>query len=179
MEKVDDSIKCPICKKIFNVPVILPCGESICKEHVIKKTKIYCEVCDEDHLIPSGGFISNKKLEQMIASKVYKLNFDAEYVNATNKCKKLDEMLDEINLLNQDSRNYICEVIGELKRDVGLKREEFKAQIDVEAEAAIKKLIKYETECKKKRKIVVLFGKIQRIGEENKSDTKEFENSRE
>jgi DNA integrity scanning protein DisA with diadenylate cyclase activity len=54
--------------------------------------------------------------------------------------------------LKRDPCFYICEIIGELKREIDLKKEELKLKIDEEAEALITQMSKYEEECKKNLK---------------------------
>ena len=53
------------CNKIFNNPVILPCGNRICKEHVdelIQEIKeengkyVECLFCKDQHKIKKNGF---------------------------------------------------------------------------------------------------------------------------
>lgn len=72
MNILDEIIKCKTCKRIFNKPVILPCGHSICKHHLdnIKANKVkqvFCKSCDSFHDIPECGFVTNLTLESLLA----------------------------------------------------------------------------------------------------------------
>lgn len=63
-----DVIKCPTCIKILNLPVILSCGHTICKQHVDKalennETSVKCQICDKLIGIPSDGFVGNRFAE--------------------------------------------------------------------------------------------------------------------
>jgi hypothetical protein len=152
MEIVNEIIKCPICKQILSSPVFLPCGESICKIHVVDKKQLLCVVCEEDHTIPNEGLVANKAIEKLIQTKIDKCDFGPEYKNASYSCKKLEKILDEIDLMRRDPCFHIGEMIGELKSEIDLRREELKLTIDNEAEALIKQVSDYQEECKKNLK---------------------------
>lgn len=152
MDVIDDIIKCQICKKILNSPVSLPCGESICRAHILDKTQIFCLECHKPHPIPSEGFVACRTVEKIIQRKIDMCEFGVEYKNALNGCKKLEEMLDEIDLIKRDPCFYICEIIGELRKEIDLKKEELKMKIDEEAEVLIIEMNEYESECKKNLK---------------------------
>lgn len=143
--------KCIDCQKTLQEPVILPCGESICKKHTKpddpNQTKFDCKSCEQTHEIPSGGFIPNKRLEQMINYQIKNSLFDTNLVEAKFNCTKLNEMLDELDLLHRDPKYYISESIGELKFKIEIKREEFKMKIDREAEKLIDEMKEYQDEC--------------------------------
>ena len=56
------------CKLYLENPVILPCGATICQNHISLTTKdiFSCSSCEEDHLIPKNGFPINKALMKII-----------------------------------------------------------------------------------------------------------------
>jgi hypothetical protein len=90
MDIINEAIKCPICKKILESPVFLPCGESVCKSHVDGKTQIFCISCEDDHSIPNSGLTSNKKLEKIIQNnKENNYNFGVEYNSPIKVVKTL------------------------------------------------------------------------------------------
>jgi hypothetical protein len=179
MEIIDEAIKCSVCRKILISPVLLPCGESVCKIHVVEKTQIFCIVCEEDHSIPKEGFILNKKLEKIIETDISNYDFGAEYKNATNRCKKVEVMLEEIDLLKRDPCFYICEIIGDLKREVDFKKDELKLRIDDEAEALINQLNEFEADCKKnlkEKEFLAFLNEVEANEREAKANLKEWSN---
>lgn len=66
-------MNCIECKNLLEYPVILPCGESICKKHIhTDKTTFFCQVCCAEHSIPGDGFPANKALEKfLVIGKTY------------------------------------------------------------------------------------------------------------
>ena len=75
-EDVDLSllILCPCCKNVYSEPVILPCGQSICKSHVkdsltSKNNKQYfnCGMCKKEHEAGvDGSFPVNEKVDDLV-----------------------------------------------------------------------------------------------------------------
>ena len=77
-----DAMKCSECENMLEKPVILPCGESVCRKHIPvvakeggENPKFYCKVCDDSHHVPSDGFPANKALEKFF-------NMGKEYTEA-------------------------------------------------------------------------------------------------
>ena len=99
MELVNEAIKCKICKKLMNSPVILPCDKSVCKVHTEGKDTIYCEICDKDHSVPKEGFILNKDLDIIIQTQIHKCDFGTEYKTSFDNCKKLEKYQKKQNFL--------------------------------------------------------------------------------
>jgi hypothetical protein len=61
---------CKQCNRYFKSPSILPCGDTICKKHVIND-KIRCPNCNQEHIIPEQGFPINKAILEMMADGTY------------------------------------------------------------------------------------------------------------
>ena len=161
---VDDLIKCPQCKEIFKLPVILPCGHSICKHHVddvindisndIENKNIECQICQRFHKISeSDEFAPNKTIESLLEKNMAKIDLGEEYKSAREKCKIFGDLLETLNKIKNDPELRINTVISELKNKVDLRREKMKQEIDEEALKIIDKLNEYQKECKMKMKI--------------------------
>ena len=55
------------CKLILEDPITLPCGNTLCLEHLNKfNDKFICYFCKGEHQIPVNGFLINKKITKMI-----------------------------------------------------------------------------------------------------------------
>ena len=80
MDELKSLVMCKICKKIFKNPIILPCGETICSEHILNqphkhKSKesslntrvISCHFCKKEHILPlsDADLIVNKLAESL------------------------------------------------------------------------------------------------------------------
>lgn len=63
-----DAMKCIECKNILEDPVILPCGDSVCRKHIPTEDgevrTFTCKMCCIDHRVPRAGFPTNKVLEK-------------------------------------------------------------------------------------------------------------------
>jgi len=57
---------------IYENPVTLPCGNSLCKHHLDESCddKFMCQFCKEDHLIPKNGFGISKTITELIEVNV-------------------------------------------------------------------------------------------------------------
>ena len=60
-------VTCSYCSKIFKDPILLPCDDSICREHlsdrdVYKQNKITCKQCNGEFQLNDDAFRSNKNL---------------------------------------------------------------------------------------------------------------------
>lgn len=117
-ETIDKKFLCPSCNLRFNVPKILPCGETICEtcvEKCVSKSKsllgvnsnsyyntemisavnitsIECPLCNDVHEIPKNGFPTQKLLMEL-------LNLEPKKVFRGVLFEKFDKTL---NNLNQD-----------------------------------------------------------------------------
>jgi hypothetical protein len=63
------------CNKFFEDPVIINCGETVCRVHIddlLSKENIIndsftCKICKETHLVPREGFIINKNMKTALS----------------------------------------------------------------------------------------------------------------
>jgi hypothetical protein len=149
MEDFQASLKCAICKNILDTPVLLPCGNSICKKHVSQEMKEYdCPLCADLHQIPAGGFYPIKALEKQLRAHVQCLSIPSEYETALKSVKSFEKQFEELKQFHQDPYFYVEKVIGNLKSETDLMREKLKVSIDEKANEVIKQLEDYLRECK-------------------------------
>ena len=169
MNLISDSIKCTSCKKIIKTPVLLPCGHSICNNHVNddedlnesflssfsdvssnENTKFKCLICDKFHVIPLEGFPRNRALENLLEKNIAKIDLGEEYKSVSDKCSLFGDLLERFNKIKNNPVSRINKEISELKNKVDLRREEMKLKIDKESLEMIEKLDEFEKECKLK-----------------------------
>jgi hypothetical protein len=133
--KVD--FTCLICSKIYKNPFVLPCGDTICEEHlkeskVLKNNSIKCQSCKEVFEVKDNQMIrSNKALHMLIqkeqflsdAEKLMKKSLEESIQNFF----QLNEQLRESkNIFDLDCHNHFQEI----RRKIDVQREELKDQID-------------------------------------------------
>ena len=95
MADLKDVFSCSYCYCILKTPVILPCSDSVCENHVadlINKNlnAIKCKSCNIEHTIPINGFIKDKRTAKLIELEFHQMDFGAIHSKALNSCKKLD-----------------------------------------------------------------------------------------
>ena len=76
MLNLKSQLTCSYCSKIFRDPIILPCDDSICREHVsekdvVKSNKIKCKKCNKEFQCKNNEFKSNEALKNSIESHSY------------------------------------------------------------------------------------------------------------
>ena len=120
-------------------PVVIPCGYSVCKRHLDKllenlsrgQNTFKCELCYEEHFIPGNGFQVSKQIQNVLDIGFNELKIE---IGVFAECKKTFEETREtvvkLDSLCKDPQSYIYEYFHEIKRQVDLRREELKQQID-------------------------------------------------
>ena len=139
-------IKCQSCQKTLAQPVVLPCGDTICKSHVARGT-IKCPKCHADHDIPEKGFLKNSLVEELIKNQLVKLDLDPDNKVAVESFQVLKEIVEKLKRIRDDPKLEINRVISDLKNKIDLRREEEKKRIDDEALELIQELEQCENEC--------------------------------
>lgn len=111
IEEFHDLFNCGLCKKLLENPIILPCGESLCKKDLgeifICDDKFKCPFCQIEHMQPYEGFPLDKRMQKMIDLKVNQLDFGPVYNNCKKALKGLTEQFNELDLLKHDLNDFI------------------------------------------------------------------------
>jgi hypothetical protein len=171
-------LTCSCCMKIFKNPVILPCNDSLCEEHlkvpdVLKHNKIKCNICNQVFNLKENDFIRENKLaKSLIEKEVYLDEEESSLKKSLNQsfkafsilCEQFQQTKDSFEL---DFHNHFQEV----RRKIDLQREELKDKIDKVALQMIEqtKIIEAKHKIEQKQKYdSVMFHK-------NKKSTKEQE----
>ena len=78
---------CNYCDLILKSPVILPCSESICENHVLEliegkdyEDKIKCQFCNDEHEIPKKGFPKDQRTAKLINMEFNRMDFGKEHL---------------------------------------------------------------------------------------------------
>ena len=69
-------MKCLYCSKIFKDPISLPCGDTICEEHlketnILKQNQIKCSQCNTSFEIKDNDFKSNTLVKKLLDEGTY------------------------------------------------------------------------------------------------------------
>ena len=116
MSSLKSILTCPQCLKIYKEPFILPCGDSLCKEHLDEKSNehlklIKCLSCLKEFEINSSSFVLNKVLNDLIVNETF-LSYDEKtckmkIIESFTVIKKLSDeyYLMKSSLLNLETEN--------------------------------------------------------------------------
>jgi hypothetical protein len=76
MLTLKSQLTCSYCSRIFKDPILLPCDDSVCREHlserdVVKENRIKCKECQQEFQLNDDEFRSNKGLRMLVESQSY------------------------------------------------------------------------------------------------------------
>jgi len=153
LEKIKDLFNCKICEDVLVDPIILPCGETVCKAHTDQISKEKSLLCSETHLVPKKEFLENRVVKNLLENRANKINFNFSQFKDYNKIlQDLNKNLKKIEAIRKDPDNYICEYFGELTRQVDLRRETLVEDIHKYSDELIQKIERLKQECMDKSK---------------------------
>ena len=145
VDKLKCFLDCDLCNSLLVDPIVIPCGNLICKAHLDKlintsdeKSSFICGTCKEEHALPKDGFMVNHRLQSLL-----ELGIDAFKASPIfDECKKEIEdarkNMREVELLETNSESYIYGYFEEIKRKIDLRREDIKLKIDEYSDGIIK-----------------------------------------
>jgi hypothetical protein len=168
MLKSKSSCTCSYCSKILKDPILLPCGDSICLEHlserdVRKVNKIKCKKCNEEYQVKDKEFKSNEALKNLIESQSHlsdeEINLKQELKESIQKFFELyEEFVQNKSILETVVYNHFQEMRFQIDEQRERLRET-SANIDDIALAMIDDTKKYESmylnELRKKALLIV------------------------
>ena len=141
---IKDELTCKYCNEIYNNPITLTCGDSVCMHHLkelasTSSQKFPCPLCNQENL--TQDFNVNKLITKLLEIELHKFKLEPKYELAF---KNFKAEITNLESILKDPENYIYEEIAELKRQVDLDRERLKSQIDDLANDLIQQLEAYE-----------------------------------
>jgi hypothetical protein len=151
-------LTCSYCSRIFRDPIDLPCGDSICREHlsdkdVLKVNRIKCKQCNGEFGVKSNEFKSNNELKNLIESHSY---LSEDEISLKQKfgesIRKFCEFYDEIVLNKNKIESDVFDHFQEIRFQVDEHREELKKRIDDIALAMIDETNKFQEKYLKELK---------------------------
>ena len=89
---------CIICERFLKDPVMLPCSDSICGEHVIDGTgSIKCLLCDKEFDVPQNGFTPDTDIAKELAEE-YHLNDEHKTIK-----RAIQDLIQQLENLQTDA----------------------------------------------------------------------------
>jgi WD40 repeat protein len=132
------------CNLYLENPITLPCGSTICQDHLTSlKDKFKCSICEDEHLIPENGFQLNRTLLKMINAGIH---LNETQRNIIESFKSLDTVVKKYDSF--DSETLIYDNFSKLKNKVDLHREKMIEEIHNRSNKIIEQLNQQEKNCK-------------------------------
>ncbi len=137
-DKVKSSFDCDLCNKLLVDPVVMPCGNFICKAHIDKlltnasneKKTLLCGICQDEHFIPKNGFVVNNRLQNLLELELFDLKASPVFSECKKEIEDAKDNLAKIKFLQKNSENYLYDYFEDIKRQVDIRREDLKFKID-------------------------------------------------
>ena len=129
------------CNLIYENPVTVPCGNSLCQQHLDEfDEKFNCPFCFDVHQKPSTSSLAMIK---MIDSH---FELDPLRKMAKESFNKLNTIIEEYKTIEPEV--YVYDYFADIRNKVELHREEVKKEIDDKSDEIIQQLKEKEEECK-------------------------------
>ncbi len=156
---------CLLCKQILKEPVLLPCGESICRTHSEDVCSKTCTFCIQEHSLPEEGFASNKIVQKMLDLEVDRISLkSASYDKCQKGLDELKKVYARVDSILQDPQNLIYEHFSEIKNTADLKKEKITLELNDWYEQIIKDINQAQDICEKELSNNLFF--IQKLSED-------------
>jgi hypothetical protein len=143
-------VTCSYCSRIFKDPILLPCHDSICREHLNerdarKANRIKCKKCNQEFGVKSNDFKSNEALAQIIERQSHLSDEELSLKQQLEiSIKKFFDYYDEFTLNRTKLESDVYNHFHEMRFQVDEHREELKKKIDDIALVMIDKIKKHE-----------------------------------
>ena len=142
VEELRSLVNCRFCSKLFVNPVALPCGISVCESHVAEITRGQCLYCDQTHA--KNEYKVNDVLQKMLELEVNSIKLSPKFESCKNHINEAKLVVKQIDQIQKNSDNFIYEHYERFKRQVDLRREELKAEIDTYSDKVIDDITKIQ-----------------------------------
>jgi hypothetical protein len=135
MSKRKSHWTCSYCSKILKDPILLPCGDSICNEHLserdVKENKMKCNDCQQEFQIKDIQFKSNKTLKKLTESQSY-LNEDelSLKLELEETIGKLFQIYDEIKQNKTKPQLLVSNHFEQIRSQIDQHRDKLTNRID-------------------------------------------------
>ena len=132
-----EDFTCLICSRIYKNSFVLPCGDTICEEHlnepeVLKNNLFKCQSCGEVFEVKNNEMIrSNKSFQKLIQKELFLS--DAEKSKKKSLEKSFQNFFQLHEQLQESKKNFDMDCYNhfqEIRRKIEVQREELKDQID-------------------------------------------------
>ena len=131
LERLRELCKCKYCNETLSNPLILPCGENICKRDLkLINSCLKCPYCLVTHYKPEAGFQVNNVVQELIGLGLNKLYFGKVFDQAKQSLNEFSAMLKEFELMAESPAIFIDKYFNDLANEVQTRREEIMIKVN-------------------------------------------------
>ncbi len=143
---MDEILTCkhPDCNMYLKEPVMLPCGNNVCKSHVDENPKsepFKCSYCTSKHNIPPNGFTPNNSLNQILCNN---LHLNAKQKTCSGYIEEMDKTVGLFGEVIKDPEVFIYDTVLKLTNSIDLNREIIINNTNIQHERMINQLKCFE-----------------------------------
>ena len=150
MQSVHELLKCVHCHKVLKSPIVLPCGDRLCQEHLNGQKQITCLVCSVEYEVDEANPFPLDKLLQNLT-----IEYGEMHAKAKGTFERHQVLLIEFENLIQDPFNYLYEYVAAIRNTVCLEKE-----LDHLTDSQLDSLLNELDLFEEKRKINFDFGQF-------------------
>lgn len=150
-----EKLKCGLCSELLVNPVPLACGETVCSSHLtilLGTHSFICDICQDSHCTWDLTFEMEKRTKKVMYSQTQIFRQDPSLA-----IKETKEIFEKMDSVATDPEYFAFKYFEDLKRQVDVKRELLKIEIDEHSDSLIQTIAKAEMEYagsdKKERKL--------------------------
>lgn len=127
LNQIEAILSCPECSCLFNMPVILPCGDRICRSHLVNRSMIECNVCLSEYSVVD--FPADKLLMRLLAMNIPGTIAETingtvivgdQHKNAMLAFEQYEMLIERLELLVQDPHNHLYEQVSQCRNRIDL-----------------------------------------------------------
>lgn len=157
LEQITDLFKCKYCHKCYDNPIVLPCGDKLCKSHL---NQIYnqvndsegiihlqCPYCQDSIIEPKNGFPEDREMKKLIEIGLDKLSFGEVFNKSKQSVEELAERMKNLETISNDPREFVKGYFGSLRNQLDERMDKCKKNIDQSYENISKEIDGHEKEC--------------------------------
>ena len=90
VEQIKNLFDCDICDKLLIDPIVLPCGNVVCKKH-IEINNFICIKCQKEHVIPENGYKVNSRIQKLLDIRLNTLKRSTVFNDCNNQIEQAIE----------------------------------------------------------------------------------------
>jgi len=131
--------------------VTLPCGKNVCQSHLqnhLGQEQFRCHLCRDEHHVPKNGFQINNNIQKALEMELHKaFGSNPVFEECKSHIENATKVIRQLEVLKNSPEGYIHEYFEEIKRQVDLRRENLKYEIDLCSDRMIERIERTRTEC--------------------------------